>query len=669
MNNGIQNDLSFIFTSLLKPLSFASKDDFLHIEAVKGIELLVSNLCSKAVSYDLSKDIEREFEVLEGLFCNYDDLDDVQKRARISMAMELIEEIRARSSQISLSEAKNKIEILMTPLKDVKGLGPRLAERFGKKGLKNIEDIFYFFPIRYEDRRNIKRISKVEIGKSEVVVGEILVLGEVFYGRRKVFEMSIGDETGILRAKWFNYRIPYFKRRYKAGQRLLLFGEVSSYAGQREIIHPDIEPIESGKEDLDDLKTIVPIYSQIDNLHQKTMRKIVKRIVEDYAEYAVGGVPDFILKRYNLMDLPGALRTMHVIDKTDTVDSINRLPKKSIVFDEFFCLESGIAQRKAGLGKESGMSFNTDAKVVQKLLENMPFSLTKAQERVIEEIKDDMSSPHPMNRLLQGDVGSGKTIVALISALIAIDNGFQAALMVPTEILAEQHYLTSHRYLDPIGINVALLTGSLSKCERNAMKKDVKRGGIDFVIGTHAIIQEDLEFKNLGFVIVDEQHRFGVTQRASLKKKGGNPDILVMTATPIPRTLEMTVFGDLDVSTIDELPPGRQQVDTKVFREGDRNKIYSIIKEELQNGRQAYIVYPLVEESQELELNDATNMKEKLQRDVFVNYRVGLLHGRMKGEEKESIMRGFKERKIDVLVATTVIEVGIDIPNATVMLV
>jgi ATP-dependent DNA helicase RecG len=369
------------------------------------------------------------------------------------------------------------------------------------------------------------------------------------------------------------------------------------------------------------------------------------------------------------MDLPGALRAVHVIDETDVVDAINRLPKKSVIFDEFFCLESGIAQRKAGLRKESGISFNTDTKVVQKLLKNMPFSLTGAQEKVIEEIKDDMASPHPMNRLLQGDVGSGKTIVALISAIIAIDNGFQAALMAPTEILAEQHYITSHRYLDPIDISVALLTGSLSKSEKNAIIKNIKRGAIDFIVGTHAIIQKDLEFSALGFVVVDEQHRFGVTQRASLKKKGLNPDILVMTATPIPRTLAMTIFGDLDVSTIDELPPKRQQVVTKVFREGDRNRIYGIIKEELQSGRQAYIVYPLVEESQELELRDATNMKEKLQRDVFGDYRVGLLHGRMKGEEKEFIMREFKERKIDVLVATTVIEVGIDIQNATVMLV
>ncbi|MFQ5587095.1 MAG: ATP-dependent DNA helicase RecG, partial [Thermodesulfobacteriota bacterium] len=639
MVDGRQNRLSPILASLLKPLTFAAKDNFHHIESVKGLEPLIDALCSEALSCDCPHDMKHIFTSLKGLFKGYDLLERGEKEGRITTALEAIRKVERAMSTGSLEAVRRGLDLLVTPLSEVKGIGARLAGRLEKKGLRSVEDMLYFFPIRYEDRRNIKKVSALGVGTKEVIIAEILALGEVFYGRRRIFEMAVGDETGILKAKWFHYRLPYMKRRYKAGQRLLLFGEVTSYGGQKEIIHPDMEIIEVGKDDPADMEGVVPVYSQIDNLHQKTIRKIVRGVVEEYAEYAAGGTPREVLQKHRLMELPEALRRMHFPDESDSFGGQKWLPKRSVVFDEFFCLEVGLALRKAGVERERGIAFRTDSELAGKLLERLPFSLTGAQERVVGEIGHDMASPHPMNRLIQGDVGSGKTVVALVAALTAIDSGYQAAMMAPTEILAEQHYLTSRRYLEPLGIRTALLTSALTKGERDSLAEGIGGGAVRLVIGTHALIQEHVDFKNLGLAIIDEQHRFGVVQRASLKRKGTNPDILVMTATPIPRTLSMTVFGDLDVSTIDDLPSGRKEITTKIYREGGREAVYDLIRGELRKGRQAYVVYPLVEESEEMALRDATTMKEHLERDVFCDFRVGLLHGRMKGEEKEAVMR------------------------------
>ncbi|HLE09401.1 MAG TPA: ATP-dependent DNA helicase RecG, partial [Thermodesulfobacteriota bacterium] len=349
-----------------------------------------------------------------------------------------------------------------------------------------------------------------------------------------------------------------------------------------------------------------------------------------------------------------------------------QLARKTLIFDELFSLELGLALKRKAVKKEGGLVMRGDGTIEERLKSLLPFTLTNAQKHVIGEIKKDMASPHPMNRLIQGDVGSGKTIVSYIAVITAIESGYQAAIMAPTEILAEQHYLTTHRYSEALGVKSVLLTGSTAFSAREKVIDGIKRGEVNLTIGTHALIQKDVEFKNLGLAVIDEQHRFGVVQRAELKRKGGavlSPDILVMTATPIPRTLSMTVFGDLDVSIIDELPQGRKPVATRVLREKDRSEAYGIIAEELKKGGQAYIVYPLIEESEELSLRDATRMKEHLEKDIFREFQVGLLHGRMRAAEKESAMRDFKDKKTDILVSTTVIEVGVDVPNATVILI
>jgi len=693
METNTNASLSQIISTLLKPLKFASKDNFIHLAALKKVEGLVQGLCRKALALPLSDKEAIKIKELQSVFENFDSLIIGEKKEKIMKAFDVIKAISNQQPAVrvlgesrklnaecySLNEIKTRLAKLSTPLKDIKGIGPKLAEVFKKKGLETVEDILYFLPIRYEDRRQIKKIAQLRLGTREVASGEIMALGEVFYGRRKVFEMTIGDGSGYLRLKWFHYRLPLMKKRYAVGRRLVVYGEINTFGGYKEIIHPDVEILE--QEDVLDsinFKTIAPVYSQVGNLHQKTLRKIIRKIVEEYVCCATGAVPSYMLKRYGLMELPNAVTEIHKpnseLPTPNSELSKDWLPRKSLVFDELFCLEMGLALKKGSMGKESGIAFKVGADLkpvpmVENLRKMLPFKLTSAQERVIAEIKRDMAIPHPMNRLIQGDVGSGKTVVAFIASLIAIENNYQVAIMAPTEILAEQHYLNIHRYADGLGIRIALLTSSLSKSERKVILDGMKNGAINLAIGTHALIQEDVDFKRLGLAIIDEQHRFGVVQRAMLKKKGTNLDILVMTATPIPRTLAMTVFGDLAISVIDELPPGRRPIITKVFREKDREQVYKIIKTELAKGRQAYIVYPLIEESEELELKNATHMAGHLQQDIFPEYKIELLHGRMKAEEKEKIMKKFKEQEIYILVSTTVIEVGIDVSNATVMVI
>jgi len=433
-----------------------------------------------------------------------------------------------------------------------------------------------------------------------------------------------------------------------------------------EIVDGDIE------KDYLNFKRIVPIYSETEGLYQRTLRRLMKTVLEGYADELSSSIPSEVVERQGLIDFSEAFRRVHFPSDGESIDLLNLQRSdghRRIIFDEFFFLELGMALKKRGVALETGISFRTDGVLVQKLLNLLSFKLTRAQERTLTEIKEDLEKPHPMNRLIQGDVGCGKTVVALLTCLYVVECGYQAAIMAPTEVLAEQHFLNLHRWLEPLGVNVALLTSSIKGSEREELYQRIRNGDIQLVIGTHAMIQEAVEFHRLGLAIIDEQHKFGVVQRGLLKKKGGNPDVLVMTATPIPRTLAMTIYGDLDVSLIDEMPPGRISVETKVYPESARSRVYRTVEEEVGKGRQVFIVYPLVEESEKLDLKDATRMAEHLQKDVFPEFRIGLLHGRMKSDEKEAIMMEFKDGRIQILVATTVIEVGIDIPNASVMVV
>jgi ATP-dependent DNA helicase RecG len=564
---------------------------------------------------------------------------------------------------------------LLTPFQYVKGVGPKLAKLFEKKGILTVEDALYFLPRCYEDRRSLKKISELKPGRKETGFGEILLSGVAFYQnkRKRVFEVVVGDGSGTITLKWFRGNERYLRDRFKKGHQLIFSGEVRWFNYQKEIHHPDVETVEGDIEkDYLNFKRIVPIYSETEGLYQKTLRRLMRTVLDGYVDELSSPIPSEVVERQGLIDFPEAFRRVHFPPDGESIDLLNLQRSdghRRIIFDEFFFLELGMALKKRGVALETGVSFRTDGALAQRLLNLLTFKLTSAQQRAWVEIREDLKKPHPMNRLIQGDVGCGKTIVALLICLEVMECGYQAAIMAPTEVLAEQHFLNLHRWLEPLGVEVALLTSNVKGSERGDLYQRIRNGDIQLVIGTHAVIQEAVEFHRLGLAIIDEQHKFGVVQRGLLKKKGGNPDVLVMTATPIPRTLAMTIYGDLDVSLIDEMPPGRMSVETKVYPESARSRVYRIVEEEVRKGRQAFIVYPLVEESEKLDLKDATRMAEHLQKDVFPEFRVGLLHGRMKSDEKEAIMMEFKENRIQILVATTVIEVGIDIPNASVMVV
>ncbi|NWG02782.1 MAG: ATP-dependent DNA helicase RecG [Syntrophaceae bacterium] len=564
---------------------------------------------------------------------------------------------------------------LLTPIQYVKGVGPKLAKLFEKKGIRTVEDALYFLPRCYEDRRHLKKISELKVGKKETGFGEILLSGVAFYQnkRRRVFEAVVGDGSGTITLKWFRGNERYLRDRFKKGRKLIFSGEVRWFNYQREIHHPDVEVVEGDVEkDYLNFKRIVPIYSETEGLYQRTLRRLMKTILDGYADELSSPIPQEIIERQDLIHFSEAFRRVHFPPEGESIDRLNLQRSdghRRIIFDEFFFLELGLALRKRGVALETGISFKAEGALAQKLLNLLSFKLTRAQQRVLSEIQADLEKAHPMNRLIQGDVGSGKTIVALLTCLHVIECGYQAAIMAPTEVLAEQHFLNLYRWLEPLGVQVALLTSNVKGMGREDLYQQIRDGDVQLVIGTHAVIQEAVAFHRLGLAIIDEQHKFGVIQRALLKKKGENPDVLVMTATPIPRTLAMTIYGDLDVSIIDEMPPGRMPVETKVFPESGRAKVYRMVEEEVRKGRQAFIVYPLVEESEKLDLKDATRMAGHLKKDVFPEFQIGLLHGRMKSDEKESVMMEFKEGKIQVLVSTTVVEVGIDIPNASVMVV
>ncbi len=571
--------------------------------------------------------------------------------------------------------------LLSTGMDQVRGVGPRVAEKLARIGVTTVEDALYTLPLRYEDRREIKKIASLREGIHEVFFGEIMAAGETFTSkaRRRMYEVLVADGTGRISLKWFRYRKEWMKKKFIVGRKAFFTGEVQRFGGIREVHHPDVEFLENGqrREDVqlaDPLSfgRILPVYPLTEGFHQKSARRIWKEVVDRFAQDASSPLPEEIIQRQRLLSLPESFQRVHWPpgDASPDILSDGLDPgRRSLVFDEFFYLELGLALKHRGVILEEGFAFQVTHRYTRPLAAMLPYRLTDAQRRVLGEIKRDMMAPHPMNRLVQGDVGSGKTIVALMAALIAIENDTQVAVVAPTEILAEQHYLQFHGWMERLGLRTAYLAGSTPAGKKKEILQDLVEGNIHLVVGTHAVLQEGVEFRRLGLGIVDEQHRFGVRQRGILKKKGQKPDILVMTATPIPRTLALTAYGDLTLSVIDEMPPGRSPVQTRVLSEQSRDQAYRLIDRELGKELQAYIVYPLVEESEKSELRSATEGIEHLEKEIFPDKRLGLLHGRMKPEEKEAVMAAFKSRKLDILVSTTVIEVGIDVPNASVMMV
>ncbi len=547
------------------------------------------------------------------------------------------------------------------------------------KGLLTVEDLLGYAPFRYEDRSNVKPIAQLAPGEVATVIAEVKSTKLTgFRGRNLGLVETIFTDGSreTLRAKWFRPNGGYLADKFTPGLKVALFGkiELDNYTGDLLMMNPEDEVIGGDDSEGDiGLHTgrIVPIYEAAGKVTTRVLRSLLDRILASI-EPLEDHLPPVIRERLKLPDQWTAIRALHFPGSGTDLRLLNafRTPAHwRMIFEEFFWLECGLTLKRAKARVQPGIAFELTDRVREKIKGMLPFKPTGAQKRVLKEISVDMQAPHPMSRLLQGDVGSGKTLVAAEAAVIAIENGYQVGVLAPTEILASQHYLYFKNLFQKMGYVVVLLTGSSTAREKMQIKKLISEGLVHLAIGTHALIEEDVEWKNLGLAIVDEQHRFGVMQRLRLTSKGKHPDVLVMTATPIPRTLALTIYGDLDVSVIDEMPPGRKTIITKHVTEDDVERVYSFLKKEVLQGRQAYVVYPIIEESETQAIKAAQQMYRHLSEIVFPDLAVGLLHGRLKTEEKETVMEAFRRGEIKILVSTTVIEVGVDVPNATVMLI
>lgn len=576
-------------------------------------------------------------------------------------------------------------KILATSIQYLKGIGSKRAKSFSALGINTIEDLLYHFPRRYEDRTKFISISKLQEGQTYTIKAQVLAKGEHQSFRRKglsIIEVAVGDSTGKLLCVWFNQ--PYLKEYFKVGVTLVLYGRIERYAGRLQMNSPEFEIVsskadeprpsfksnmasEEGRGESLNIGRITPIYSLPEGITQRYFRQIIKNTLDGYLPEINDFLPFDIRSRNNLLNLARSLMNIHFPDNLDMQNEAYR----RLSFEEFFLFQLPLALRKLKKKEKTGISHKVDGELINAFIEGLTFRLTLAQEKVIAEIKSDMAKPTAMQRLLQGDVGSGKTVVATIASLIAIQGGYQVAFMVPTELLARQHYSVVSRQVLGVrdNIKVVLLTSSLNAEEKEKTYKEIKEGNANLVIGTHALIEESVKFNNLGLIVIDEQHKFGVGQRALLPAKGSNPDVLIMTATPIPRTLAITLYGDLDVSIINELPAGRLPVKTMHFTEKNKSQAFEIAKAQLRQGSQAYIVYPVIEESYVLDILGAKKMFSELKSGEFKEFKLGIIHGRLRQSEQDEIMLKFKQKELDVLVSTTVLEVGIDIANATCMLV
>lgn len=543
----------------------------------------------------------------------------------------------------------------------VKGIGPKKAEKLNKLGIYTIKDLLYYFPRQFEDRSIIKKIAQLE--DEEKVTVKALITNIESYTPKKgmtITRIDVKDDTGFAKLTFFNRE--YIKNTFRVGDSILAFGKVKKNGRFVELNSCELEYLSASPKNIGKL---VPVYPLSYGVTNKDIMNTVRMVFESKDIKIPEYMPEYILKKYRLCGIEYAIKNIHFPkDKESLKIALYRL-----IFEELLVLQLGLFMYKGGSSDEKGILFKRNQRL-DEVLKSLPFSLTRAQNRALNEIIDDMCSEKVMNRLVQGDVGSGKTVVALLVLAECVFNGYQGALMAPTEILAQQHYESFTETFEDIGINVELLTGSVTKKQKEGILQRAKDGEIDILIGTHALIEDNVEFKNIGLVITDEQHRFGVRQRGKLSSKGESPDILVMTATPIPRTLALILYGDLDISIIDELPPGRQPIETIAVEKKKRGKVYnSLVRREVDKGRQVYIVCPLVEESETLDITSATETAEEIKRDFFPDLRVGLLHGKMKPSEKDTIMTAFKNHELDILVSTTVIEVGVNVPNSTLMII
>ncbi len=557
---------------------------------------------------------------------------------------------------------------LDAPVTTLPGISSAYAARLQRLGIARVGDLLYHFPHRYDDYSTLKPINRLEYGEETTVIGTIWeTKTRQTRSGAAIVSSIIADASGTIEAVWFNQ--PYLTRQLRAGRRIVLSGKVDEYLGRLILRSPVWEPLE---QELIHTARLVPVYPLTGGITGRWLRRIIKRVVDYWTPRLPDHLPERVRSRAGLMDLPTAIRQIHFPDSQQLAQEARR----RLSFDEFFFIQLGLLHRRHSWQNQEGTPLPIQRPLLDQFLHSLPFELTAAQQRSMDHILHDLAQPQPMSRLLQGDVGSGKTVVATAAMLMAVAAGKQAALMAPTEILAEQHHRTISELLAgspgwSLGrpISVVLLTGSLSQAGRRQACTAIAAGQADIVVGTHALIQRHVTFHDLALVIVDEQHRFGVVQRGALRSKGHAPHVLVMSATPIPRSLALTLYGDLDLSVMDELPPGRRPIETRWLLPRERERAYTFLRSQIEKGRQAFILYPLIEESDKVQARAAVEEYERLQHTVFPDLRLGLLHGRMKAREKDEVMARFRQGEIDILVSTSVIEVGIDVPNATVMLV
>lgn len=561
----------------------------------------------------------------------------------------------------------------------LKGVGPARAELLASRGIRTVEDLLYYTPFRYENRTTLTRIRDLVPGQATTVFAKVLTCGLMrTRNGMYIYDLAASDASGMLRCKWFNGTYLEKNKVFHSGQQVFFYGKVDRDrfgTGTMQMVQPQFEILPDdeteGGSSLE-LGRVVPIYEAIGALGPRVLRRLMWGALEGVGAEMPDRLPAAIVQKNKLVDRATAVRQTHFPSDEQNLDKLSsfRTPAQvRLIFEEFFSVGAGLALKRRKAKALPGIEFKVKDSARQSIRNILPFHPTAAQKRVLKEIVDDMCAARPMNRLLQGDVGSGKTIIAIQAAILAIENGYQVALMAPTEILAAQHYLYIKQLFRKLDYRVELLVSARKSAEKAEMKRAIGSGAVDLAIGTHALIEADVQFENLGLVIVDEQHRFGVLQRFKLMRKGYQPDVLVMTATPIPRTLALTLYGDLDFSVIDELPPHRTPIVTKLMEERDRESGYNFLREKLRRGEQAYVVCPVIEEGGKLDLKPAVQMYEHLARNVYPEFRVGLLHGRLASDEKEAVMQSFKRGDVKILVATTVVEVGVDVPNATIMLI
>jgi ATP-dependent DNA helicase RecG len=685
-------------TPLRKVLELERQKDFTDTAVFGGLDKFLLRWAAKAEGTINNPAVLKKFRQLQLDKTGYSHLDKQQRKAKIEEILGFINASEAppagkkpKAAEVPVTPAvkpKRKTAVktsngtsLDASITTIKGVSTTVAAKFNKLGASSIRDLLYYFPNRHLDYSQRKTISQLGEGSEETIVANVWQVREVRLGNRRSTEAIVGDETGNVRVVWFNN--PYIVKQLSTNQQIVISGRLTIFRDQPVFESPEWEVLED--KELVHTGRLVPLYPLTRGLYPRTVRKMMKGVIDRWAPELGEFLPEQLRQRCKLLDLPQAISQAHFPDSREMKDSA----RTRLAFDELFLLQLGVLNRKH-LWQESQPAnpFKIDAKLLDKWMKTLPFEFTEAQKKVTSEILEDLKKTTPMSRLLQGEVGSGKTVVAMAALITAAANGFQGAFMAPTEILAEQHFASVCKLLStggqqdyhddyvhtysgilPRPLTIVLLTGNIKGKKKQELQKLIAEGNADIVIGTHALIQKDVEFKNMGLVIVDEQHRFGVTQRSTLRQKGFNPHMLVMTATPIPRTLALTLYGDLDLSVIDKLPPGRQTIKTKWLKPEQREKAYEFIRKQVAAGRQAFIICPLIEESEAVQARAAIGEFEYLSQEIFPSLKLGLLHGRMSSTEKDDAMSSFRSGELDILVSTPVVEVGVDIPNATVMLI